>query len=143
MAYKIGYVYKLESDLGNEIYIGTTILKLNRRMDRHKSSYRRWTNGKIDHTQSHFLFNKYGIDNVRIVLLETVNYYYKSELKVRSQFYIKSLKCTNHNIPNRTQKEWYEDNKGYYKKYYQEKKNQHLKSNIKSTTSKNLLVCFN
>jgi hypothetical protein len=57
------------------------------------------------------LFDKYGIDNCDIILLEEVEANNKMELQQREAHYIKTLKCINKYVPLRTHKEYNEDNK--------------------------------
>ena len=67
----------------------------------------------FDKTCSFDLFEKYGIENCRILLLELVNARTKDELHTREAHYIKTLKCVNKVIPNRTRKDYYEDKKTF------------------------------
>ena len=67
--------------------------------------------------QVYKIFDKYGISNCQIVLIETVNTESKDELLAREKHYIKSFKCVNKNIPGRTMKEYYQDNCDYLKEY--------------------------
>ena len=84
--------------------------------------YKRWLDGKGHKYTSFKLFEKYGVDNVKIKLIENVNVIKKNELLDRESFFIQTLACINKNIPNRTRKEWEEANKEaikeYRKKYY-------------------------
>ena len=110
-----GKIYKIEpinnGDDG-DIYIGSTKEKyLSRRFNHHKDSYEYWKNGKYNKVMVYDLFDKYGIENCEIILLENVNYNTKDELHAREKYYIKSLKCVNKYIPTRTHKEYYQDNK--------------------------------
>ena len=110
--YSNGKIYKIESDLGDLIYIGsTTKYYLSQRMERHRFDYvRRCTYRPQLNITAHQLFDKYGIDNCRIVLLESVNYCEsKDELTAREAYYIKNNKCVNKNVPNRTKKEYYNE----------------------------------
>ena len=96
----------------DEIYIGSTTKQyLSQRMDSHRNSYKRWQNGNANKVQVYDLFNKYGIENCKILLLETVNAKSKDELTAREGFYIKNTKCLNKRIEGRTQKEYVNDNK--------------------------------
>ena len=67
----------------------------------------------FDKTCSFDLFEKYGIENCRILLLELANARTKDELHTREAHYIKTLKCVNKVIPNRTRKDYYEDKKTF------------------------------
>jgi adenylate kinase family enzyme len=113
--YANGKIYKIEPLMDHDegdIYIGSTTKNLLcQRMDKHRSDYKRWKNG-INHKLTSFnIFDKYGLENCVITLLETVNANSKDELHTRERYYIQSLKCVNKNIPMRTIKEYYENNK--------------------------------
>ena len=132
--YSQGKIYKIEP-LGEfdegDIYIGQTTQRLlSQRMGKHRCCYWCWKNGKCGKTTSFELFDKYGIDNCRILLLETVTASNYDELASREAYYIRTLKCVNKIIPLRTDTEYYKDNeeeikvyqKKYHDKYYNEKK---------------------
>jgi hypothetical protein len=85
------------------------------------------------------LFNKYGVENCNIVLIESVNASSNDELKMREAHYIKTLDCFNKNIPMRTQKEWYGDNKETIKKQtkvYQKANKEKIKEYIEANKDK-------
>jgi hypothetical protein len=113
--YENSKIYKVEPIVEHpeeDIYIGSTTKKyLSQRMDTHRGDYKRWKDGKRDKIMSFNLFDKYGVDNCQIILLETVNANSKDELIAREAYYIKTLKCVNRCIPGRTVKEYYNDNK--------------------------------
>lgn len=116
--YNKGKIYKIESINGaeGEIYIGSTTKDyLSQRMTTHRGSYNSFKNGKSPFITSYLLFDKYGVENCKIILLETVNVNSKDELLSREAHYIKKLDCVNKQIPLRTRKE-------YSKEYYQENK---------------------
>jgi hypothetical protein len=136
--YSNGKIYKIESINGedDDIYIGSTTKEyLSQRMNTHRQDYKRWKEGKCNKTTSYDLFNKYGVSNCQIILLETVNANSKHELIAREQFYIKNLKCVNKKIEGRTKKEYSIDNfekisermKPYMKIYNKQYKIDHKK----------------
>jgi hypothetical protein len=138
--YANGKIYKIEPLMDHDegdIYIGSTTKNLLcQRMETHRGNYRLWKNGKNSKVMSFDIFDKYGLENCVITLLETVNANSKDELQTRERYYIQSLKCVNKNIPMRTIKEWYEDNKEQKKQYYEnnkdvifEKKKQYYENN--------------
>jgi hypothetical protein len=133
--YSNGKVYKIEPLNGEEgeIYIGSTTKELlSQRMTKHRGQYNEWLNGKKAKTTSFDLFEKYGIENCKIILLELVNAKSKDELISREAFFIRSLKCVNKNIPDRTKKEYREDNKDKLKeKEYRENNKDKIKENYK------------
>ena len=106
--YKIEPINKLDD---GDIYIGSTSKKyLNQRMTGHISRYKLWKKSNKNFISSFTLFDKYGVNNCSIILLECVNGT-KYELHTREAYYIRTLKCVNKNIPNRTNKEYFENNK--------------------------------
>ncbi len=128
--YQNSKIYKIESPLGDKIYIGSTTKEyLSQRMDTHRSEYKSWKLDKLKkRTKSVEVFDEYGLENCIIVLLENCPCNTKDEIYSREAFYIKSMKCVNHNIPNRTIAEWREDNLDktyeYNIKYYDAHKEQ-------------------
>jgi len=116
-------IYKIESHLGPKIYIGSTTKEyLSQRMDTHRSDYKRWKNGNPNKTMSFELFEEYGVENCKIVLLETYPCIIYDERASREAYYIRTLECVNKVIPNRTPKEYYENNKDKFKQYREDNK---------------------
>lgn len=97
--YKNGKIYKIESfnrQLETDTYIGsTTKNNLYQIMYKHISSYKRWKLGKAHKKLPFDIFDKYGIDNCVLIVLEMVDCNSKDELLAREQHYIKSMKCLN------------------------------------------------
>ncbi len=117
--YSKGKVYKIEPisdhDEG-EIYVGSTAKEyLSQRMTKHRYSYGDWKNGKGRKVMSFGLFEKFGIENCKIILLESVAANTKDELLAREAYYIQTLKCLNKTILGRTKAE-------YHKQYIEEHK---------------------
>ncbi len=50
------------------------------------------------------LFEKYGVENCKIILLENVNALTKDELRAIEGNYIRNMNCVNKYIPDRTRK---------------------------------------
>ena len=125
--YNNGKIYKIENNVDNMIYIGSTTKQyLSQRMVSHRTAFKRWKRGEKSKVMAFEMFDKHGIENCKIVLLELVNCNTNDELLAREAFYIKSLVCVNKNIPLRTQKEYNMDNKeklrDYHKEYYNDNK---------------------
>ena len=109
--YQCGKIYKIEAQNEDEgdIYIGSTTKNtLAERMTRHRSSYKRWKNGETNYVTSFKLFDKYGIENCKIYLIENFPCNTKDELKSREGHFIKSMTCVNRCIAGQTQKEYRE-----------------------------------
>ncbi len=113
--YNNSKIYRIEPNCDheeNEIYIGSTTKdKLCQRMATHRMHYKQWKEGKRNKTMSHDLFDKYGVENCSIVLIENVNANNKDELLAREKHYINTLKCVNKYVPRQTEHEYYEKNK--------------------------------
>ena len=112
--YANGKIYKIKPVNGEDgdIYIGSTTKEfLSQRMVAHRKYYKEWKNNKRTKIYSYDLFDKYGVENCTIILLEYVNALSKDELYSREAYYIRLLKCVNKYIPGRTDKQYREDNK--------------------------------
>ena len=125
--YQNSKIYKIESLLGDKIYIGSTTKQyLSQRMAGHKNDYDNWKNGLRGKVMSFEMFEEYGFENCSIVLLEEVKCDSKDHLKQRESHYIRTLVCINKNIPGRTIQEYRKDNKeslnNWQKKYDEDNK---------------------
>jgi len=125
-------IYKIESHLGDKIYVGSTARDyLSQRLQGHKNAYKRWKDKKDDRLMTSFiLFDEYGLDNCKIVLIESYPCNNKDEKNAREGHFIKELNCVNKFIAGRLPKEYKEDNKEKFQKYfkdlYQEKREERL-----------------
>jgi hypothetical protein len=132
--YANGKIYKIEPIVEHEegdIYIGSTTKQyLSQRMDLHRRGYKSWKKEKRNKVMSFELFDKYGMDSCQIVLIEAINANSKDELHSREALHIKTLKCVNKTIPQRTMKEYYADNLDkittYKHDYYDKHKEKYL-----------------
>ncbi len=133
--YQQGKVYKIESinsvDGDSDIYIGSTTKHyLSERMVWHRGGYVQWKKGNINYRKkkvsSFILFDKYGVQNCRIVLLETCPCNSVEELRAKEACYIRSMPNVNKNIPGRTKEMYREEHKEHLHQreldYYQENK---------------------
>ena len=110
--YQNGKIYKVEDAGGNMCYIGSTTKDfLSKRMVEHRSKYKLFKNGVGNNISVFEVFDKYGLDNCRIVLIELCPCNSRYELHAREAHYIKVSECVNKVIPNRTKKEYYFENK--------------------------------
>ena len=128
--YSQGKIYKIEpicSHDEGDVYIGSTsIPRLCNRLSGHKKQYIAYKNQKNKkRTRSYDLFDKYGVENCQIILIENVNAKTKDELRAREHHYITNTKCVNVSIPflgcksYENKKEWHSL---YHKNYKQENK---------------------
>lgn len=114
-----GKIYKLVPKIINEneeplIYIGSTNEKyLSSRLAKHKTNYKRYLDGKTNHSSSYILFDKYKLDGVEIILIENFNCNTKYELLLKEKYYIENNVCVNKIKYNKPQND-------YIKKYNQE-----------------------
>ena len=69
----------------------------------HKIGYKNGQKNKI--TTCHILFNKHGIENCKIELVELFSCNSKEELGAREGFYIRQNICVNKIIPYKTEDE--------------------------------------
>ena len=87
--YQNGKIYFIEPMCDheeNEIYVGSTTKQyLSQRTDTHRSDFKRWKNEKARFVSSFSLFDKYGIENCEIVLLENCPVDTKDELFLRER----------------------------------------------------------
>ena len=107
--YNEGKIYKIESHLGDMIYIGSTTLKyLCDRMAGHRYYYKKsMTDNSVKQLTSFKVFSEYGVENCKIVLIESYPCKSKDELIAREAFYIRSMNCVNKVIPDRKIDEYY------------------------------------
>lgn len=127
--YSKGKIYKLEPISGeSECYIGSTCYELDKRLGGHKYAY---NNDTSSYCTSHILFDKYGVDGVKITLIQLRPCENRAQLhKIEGEWQAKTPNCINKNIAGRTAKEWYQDNRvariEYQKKRQSENKEQYL-----------------
>src|SRR5438445_9219955 len=80
--YQIGRVYKIVSKNTDRVYIGSTELDLHTRFACHKADYNLWLVNRCAYVSSFNILSKGDYD---IVLLETVMFKQKVELRMREQ----------------------------------------------------------
>ena len=115
--YQNGKIYKIEDVGGNLCYIGSTTKQyLSQRMTWHRGDYTKWLAGKSRKITVFNIFEQYGIENCKIVLIELYPCDSKDELRKREAHFITTLDCVNKCIPGRTPAEYYQDNKEHLKK---------------------------
>lgn len=149
--YNDAKIYKIEplnKTDENDTYYGSTCLKmLCQRMRKHRYDYKDWKNGKCCNIRSFVLFEKYGVENCQIILLENYPCETRDELRAREAEYIKNKPCVNKANPYRTEedcikwdKEYREANKEKIRemdKIYREEHKDELKEKNKIYREKN------
>ena len=142
--YNNGKIYKIEPICDHDegdIYIGSTTSKsLSERMAKHRYDYRKWKTDNKNKITSFNIFDKYGIENCNILLIENCNVISRDELNSREGYFIRSLSCVNRIINGRTDKEYREDNydkKREKDKVYYEKNKEIINQKNKDNYVKN------
>jgi len=101
-------IYKIIDNTNGNIYIGKTEQTLNTRLSKHKCDKRCMSREILKN------------GDYKIVLIE------ETHDESRERYYIENTQCVNKNIPGRTRKEHYQDNKytiiNKSRKYYQNNK---------------------
>ena len=98
MNYQIGHVYKILCIVNSDfVYIGSTFRQLNLRWQRHINHYKLYLKKGILNMSTHKYFDKYGIQNFKIVLIKSYKVSSDSnwdnkELKVFEQLWINKTK---------------------------------------------------
>ena len=96
--YSNGKIYKIVPTNGDDMcYIGSTTKQyLSQRMDFHRNEYKKWQKNKEKSSTTLIeIFEKYGLENCKIELIENFPCNSKDELEKREGHYIKTLNCIN------------------------------------------------
>jgi hypothetical protein len=121
--YQNGKIYKIVCNQTGKIYIGSTCKKLCQRIAFHWGDYKSYKKGQRNYITSFKILENGDYD---IVLIENYPCDTKEELLKRERHYVDTLDCVNRNIPSRTNKEYYQDNKTFLlnkqNQYYQDNK---------------------
>jgi len=115
--YQNGKIYQIVSENTDDVYIGSTCMKLSQRLSKHKASYKMWLKGKKDFVTS---FKVLQAGDYKIYLIEEYPCESKIQLQKRERYWIENKDCCNKYIPTRTCKEyhkkWRTDNEAYKEK---------------------------
>ena len=117
--YQNGKIYMIWA--GDDRYYGSTIQPLCKRMAVHKS--------RSAYCCSAILFEKYGIENCKIELVELYPCNSREELCRKEGEYIRNNDCINKVMAGRNKKEYYIDKKTLFKESYERRKDIILKKN--------------
>ena len=128
MTYSIGHIYKIICNIdSNIVYIGSTFNQLRHRWQCHKSDYKH----KYGAISIHKYFDKYGINNFKIILIKSYNVVRENQkdfkhLHAYETLWINKTKNSiNQCLPYSPMK--YLNNKECCKKYYENHKEQFKK----------------
>jgi hypothetical protein len=113
------YCIKVNTEEEYLPYVGSSCKRLlSQRMNQHRDDYKKWKNGKHNFVSSFTLFEKYGIENCFIELIELFPCNCNDELRKKEREHIEKMKCVNMDRPSITEeerveykKEWYDVNK--------------------------------
>ena len=122
--YQLGKIYKLVCNDTGMTYFGSTAQStLAKRLGHHRESYKMYKKGMYANCSAFKILEN---GNYDMILVEDYPCERKEQLIARERWYIENNECCNKDIPGRTQKEWYQDNKEKVikksKDYYQENK---------------------
>ena len=125
--FKQAKIYKIRDINNNMCYIGSTCQKyLSTRLGNHKFHFRKYQDEKYKNKRmtSFIIFEKYGLDNCIIELIENYPCNDKQELLKREGYYIENTDCINRCVSGRTKKEYqalyyknHKEEKEHYRKY--------------------------
>lgn len=90
---KIGYIYKITNKVNNKIYIGKTTQSIERRFKDHIRAFQSKTRGYVSYLYR--AFEKYGIENFYIEIIEKIEFEDERVLDGRERYYIKSFNSQN------------------------------------------------
>lgn len=106
--YQRGKIYQIVSNVTNDVYYGSTCEPtLARRLSQHRSDYEQHKKGNKHYVTSFKILETGDYD---ILLVESFPCDSKDELTAREGYYIRNNVCVNKCIPNRTRKEYRNDN---------------------------------
>tara|TARA_R110000851_G_scaffold313936_1_gene475772 strand:+ start:140 stop:748 length:609 start_codon:yes stop_codon:yes gene_type:complete len=113
------YIYKIYDNTNGNVYYGSTKQLLCKRIAGHRADYKKYLNEKFAYVKSFDILKN---NDYSYCVVEEVEYENKWELLNKERYYIENNKCINKCIPNRTNKEYKEDNKEKIKEYYEDNK---------------------
>jgi hypothetical protein len=128
MDYKNGKIYKITDLNYTKQYIGSTTQPLYKRLSNHKDKYKY---DKYKGSSCKILFDEFGIDNCKIILIEDFPCESKEQLLMRENYYIKNEDCVNKHLSYRTEEDKKECNKNKSKINYALNKNKILEESKK------------
>jgi hypothetical protein len=129
-------IYALKNTTSDDVYIGSTVKELKRRLQNHKADYNRYLKGKFRFVTA---FDILKCETAYIELLEEFDI---SNRYVRERYWIENTVCVNKFIPNRTRKEI---EKAHYESHKEECRKRALdryyaKKSKLQTSSENITV---
>lgn len=112
MASYIAKIYRIVNNVNAECYVGSTRQSLTKRFSEHKYAYHAKKSGRSHSASSSILFDRYGIENCSIVLVEELTVHNREELLQAERLCYERYRhlAVNQRTPGNTTK--------YYRKYY-------------------------
>ena len=115
--YQNGQIYKIVDVGFNECYIGSSCEGLKKRFQRHKDHHKEYQKGKCNYMTSSYLFDKYGIENCRIIWIKDYPCGSKKELEAEEGRIQQETECVNKYQAGRSGEQWRKDNKEHLQEY--------------------------
>lgn len=110
--YSKGQIYKIVDNGQHLCYIGSTIQPLCVRIASHKRCYKSYLNNNKGHYVSVYsIFDKYGVDNCKILWVKDFPCNSKKELEKEEGNIQKENECVNKVVAGRTMEQYYQDTK--------------------------------
>ena len=133
--YEFSKIYQIVDVGFNKCYIGSTTETLSQRMARHREHYKaHMSGGNRKHERSMMLFDEFGIDNCKILLIKDFPCNSRAELeREEGREILNNIDmCVNKNVVGRTRQEYYHDNQ----ERLLENKKEHRLNNIEKYKEK-------
>jgi len=92
---KTGKVYKIIHNQSNITYIGSTFNSLRDRWRIHKDRFTQYKKNSSRNLSIHTYFEKYGIENFKIILIKEYEVEDRNHLESKEQLWINKIKCIN------------------------------------------------
>ena len=131
-------IYKIEptnSIDSQDVYYGSTTKDtLAMRMCAHRSDYKKWKMNLRCYVSSYSLFEKYGLENCKIYLVEHFPCQSKDELHAREGYFIQNNPCVNKRVEGRSMKQYHIQHKEAIQEY--QKQYRELNKNVIKEYSK-------
>tara|TARA_R110002049_G_C8946341_1_gene545496 strand:- start:271 stop:783 length:513 start_codon:yes stop_codon:yes gene_type:complete len=106
--YSKGKIYSIQCLETDEVYYGSTTMSLSKRISKHKTD---------THCVSRKIIDR---NNYQEELIEEYPCNSKTELEARESYFIRNNLCINKKIPDRTKREYRQDNKVYIAQHRKE-----------------------
>ena len=102
-------IYKIVDISYTGKYIGSTYDTLSSRMTKHRCDYRRFKKGEYHYVSVFDLFDKYGLENCKIELIEHYPCENIDEQRKREGYHIQNEDCINKRVAGRDSKQYYRE----------------------------------